>query len=200
MSHLDHAILLSADPPDAPHIETTRIIRTGQPGRPRIEIDPDILETALEMRGPAGLAPVFGVSSRTVRRRALELGLVEPGPAIYTDHEAPDGSIERTYTSSTASASDISDNDLDTLVQQTLQSFPTYGRRMLKGHLTSLGYRIPRPRLEASYMRVHGPPAAHFGPRRIERRVYSVPGPNSLWHHDGQHGKLCVCFLSTSLL
>jgi hypothetical protein len=24
---------------------------------------------------------------------------------------------------------------------------------------------------------------------RIWRRVYSVPGPNSLWHHDGQHGE-----------
>jgi len=24
---------------------------------------------------------------------------------------------------------------------------------------------------------------------RIRHRVYSVPGPNSLWHHDGQHGK-----------
>jgi transposase InsO family protein len=27
-----------------------------------------------------------------------------------------------------------------------------------------------------------------FGARRIQRRVYSVPGPNSLYHHDGQHG------------
>lgn len=23
---------------------------------------------------------------------------------------------------------------------------------------------------------------------RIHRQVYSVPGPNSLWHHNGQHG------------
>jgi hypothetical protein len=22
----------------------------------------------------------------------------------------------------------------------------------------------------------------------IRRRTYHVPGPNSLWHHDGQHG------------
>lgn len=26
----------------------------------------------------------------------------------------------------------------------------------------------------------------------IRRRVYSVPGPNSLWHHDGQHGRFSV--------
>ena len=24
---------------------------------------------------------------------------------------------------------------------------------------------------------------------RIRRRQYSVLGPNSLWHHDGQHGQ-----------
>ena len=63
---LNHAAMLSADPPDAPHIETTHMIHTGQPGHPRIQIDPNILEAALEMRGPTGLAPVFGVSAQTV--------------------------------------------------------------------------------------------------------------------------------------
>ena len=45
-----------------------------------------------------------------------------------------------------------------------------------------------------SYLRVIGPPNNQFGNRRIERRVYSVPGPNTLWHHDGQHGRSsCSC-------
>ena len=68
------------------------------------------------MRGPTGLAPVFGVSARTVQRPALELGLVEPGTAVHTEHQAPGGSIERIYTSSTAAALDISNIDLDTQV------------------------------------------------------------------------------------
>ena len=49
ISLLDHAAVLSADPPDAPHIQTTHTIHTGMPGRPHIQIDPDILSTALEM-------------------------------------------------------------------------------------------------------------------------------------------------------
>ena len=192
IDRLDQAAITSADPPDVPDVQTTSIRRTGRPGRPRIEIDRDVLATALEMRGPTGLAPVFGVSARTVRRNALRQGLVEPGEPVYRDVQAPDGSTERVYTSSTAPATDIEPEALDQIVREILSSFPTYGRRMLRGHLSSLGYRIPRPQLEASYLRVHGPPAAHFGPRRIERRVYSVPGPNSLWHHDGQHGRYFI--------
>jgi hypothetical protein len=32
---------------------------------------------------------------------------------------------------------------------------------------------------------------------RIRRREYRVLGPNSLWHHDGQHGEL-FCFILCS--
>jgi hypothetical protein len=76
IAYLDQAAVVISDPPDAPKVETTYLLRTRKRGRPRIEIDPDILSTALEMRGPTGLAPVFGTSPRTIRRRALELGLV----------------------------------------------------------------------------------------------------------------------------
>ena len=67
-------------------------------------------------------------------------------------------------------------------------AFPSYGRCMIDGHLRHMGHRISRVRLQQSYAHVHGPPVSAFGPRRIHRRVYYVPGPNSLWHHDGQHG------------
>ena len=60
---------------------------------------------------------------------------------------------------------------------------------MIDGYLMALGERVPRRRIEKSYLRVIGPPNNQFGDRRIERRVYSVPGPNALWHHDGQHGE-----------
>jgi hypothetical protein len=62
---------------------------------------------------------------------------------------------------------------------------------MIDGHLRHMGHRISRVRLQQSYSHVHGAPVSEFGPRRIHRRVYNVPGPNSLWHHDGQHG---ICF------
>lgn len=189
IQHLDSACNQSTDPPDAPPPETTRLITTGCPGRPRIEIDPSILASALELRGPTELAAVFGVSARTVRRRALEYGLVEPGAPVYVDYEDEDGTITRFYTSSTAPTSDLSDDDLDEIMQQILQHFPFFGRQMIQGHLCHLGHRVTRSRILDSYTRVQGAPTNIFGSRRIQRRVYSVPGPNSLWHHDGQHGE-----------
>jgi hypothetical protein len=201
ITHLDQASVASSDPPEAPPIQTTRTVHTGQPGRPRIEIDEHLLATALEMRGPTHLAPVFNVSARTVRRRALECGLAEPGPPVYVEYEAEDGSISRYYTSSTAPMSDLTDNELDVITLQILNAFPNFGRRMITGHLRYLGHRIPRVRVQDAYLRVCGTSRNRFGDRRIERRVYSVPGPNSLWHHDGQHGvfnpiQSLKCYLS----
>ncbi|KAG8711825.1 hypothetical protein FRC09_020395 [Ceratobasidium sp. 395] len=57
----------------------------------------------------------------------------------------------------------------------------------MSGYLKSLGLTIPRERVRQALEEVRGAPAA-FGARPIHRTVYRVPGPNSLWHHDGQHG------------
>ena len=188
IQHLDASTTLSSDPPDAPPPETTCRIGTGRPGRPRIDIDPSILASAIELRGPTHLASVFGVSARTVRRCALEYGLVEPGAPVYVDYEGEDGTVTHFYASSTAPTSDLLDDELDEIMQQILQHFPFFGRRMIQGHFHYLGHRVTRSRMLESYTRVHGAPINIFGSRRIQRRVYSVPGPNSLWHHDGQHG------------
>jgi hypothetical protein len=188
IARLDEAASVSADPPTGPAIETTYLAHTGHQGRPRIEINPDILATALEMRGPTQLASVFNTSARTIRRRALDYGLAEPGEPVFATYVDEDGTIHQFHTSSTAPASNLSDDELDTIMRQIVQTFDGYGRRMISGHLSYLGHHVPRPRLRESYLRVYGPPAATVNGRRIERRVYSVPGPNSLWHHDGQHG------------
>lgn len=191
IDHLDDAARQSVDPPDAPPIQASYVVPTGRPGRPRIEIEPSILAPAIELRGPTHLAAVFQVSARTVRRRALEYGLVEPGAPVYVDYEAEDGTVTRFYTSSTAPTSDLSDDELDGIMQQILDHFPYFGRRMIQGHFQYLGHRVTRSRVLESYARVYGAPLNIFGLRRIQRRVYSVPGPNSLWHHDGQHGVSC---------
>jgi hypothetical protein len=188
ISYLDDAAVASADP-DAPRVQTTHTVHTGRPGRPRIEICPDILATTLEMRGPTDLGRIFGTSGRTVRRRALEYGLVEPGHPVFVEVEDEDGTVHLHHTSSTSTMTDMSDEEIDDITRQIVEAFPTFGRRLIEGHFRAAGYRIPRSRQLASYFRVNGPPASTFGVRRIERRVYSVPGPNSLWHHDGQHGK-----------
>lgn len=123
----------------------------------------------------------------------LELGLTEPGEPVYVDFEEDTGNTTRYFTGSSRSQSlstpGLSDEDLDAVMAQILDSFPTFGRRMIDGHLKHLGHSVPRSRIQASYARVHGPPVAAFGVRRIQRRVYNVRGYNSLCHHDGQHGK-----------
>lgn len=68
------AAVQSEDIPSRPAIPVTHQEPSGQRGRPRIEIDYGFLALGLELRGPTGLAPVAEVSSRTIRRRALDMG------------------------------------------------------------------------------------------------------------------------------
>jgi hypothetical protein len=187
---LQEASLRSRDPcpPDQPTLYHK--VYTGRPGRPRHAIDPQLLESVFNEhhRGPTFLAPRVGCSSRTVRRRALENGIAEPGPPVYVEYEDEDTGVKlRWYTSSTPAMSTLTDDELDEFVASVLRIFPFFGREMIDGQLRHHGHRVPRERLRASYERVMGLPAQFFG-RRIERRRYRVAGPNSLWHHDGQHG------------
>ena len=146
------------------------------------------MEGALELRGPTHLGPIFDCSSRTVRRRALEAGLVQPCPPVYVTYEDPDsGQSLRFYRSSTAPMSQLTDQELDIIMHHILEIFPSFGRRMITGQIREMGHHVSRERIRASYERVMGTPAG-LTARLIGRRTYRVPGPNSLWHHDGQHG------------
>jgi hypothetical protein len=77
---------------------------------------------------------------------------------------------------------------VDTIVLSQLEMFPNFGQSMMAGSLRVEGLNIPRQRVRDSYDRIQGGPTARFGQRHIHRRAYQVAGPNSLWHHDGQHG------------
>ncbi|KAK6966877.1 nitrite transporter NirC [Favolaschia claudopus] len=151
---LDLACHDSMDPPDA---------------APLI-IDPQFLSAALDLRGPTGIAPEIGVSARTVRRAALRAGLVQPGAPVFQSRMDAAGEVEVVHTSTAPPVSAISDAELDRLLASTLEVFPQFGRRMIRGHLKSQGYHVPRDRITAS------------------RKKYRVPGPMSLAHLDGQHG------------
>lgn len=186
---LDEASHQSSDPPDAHSLVVVQHSRSGGPGRPRLEIDPQWLSFALDLQGPTRIAQLLNCSARSVRRRALELGLVLPGPPVRQEVVQDDGTTAVQYTSSSAPVSTLSDADLDLLIASILETFPDFGQHMIGGHLRSQGHRVPRERIAASYVRVHGAPGV-FGGRRIARRVYRVAGPNSLSHHDGQHGML----------
>jgi len=148
---LEAAARESHNPPPAEEIIVSRPIHTGHPGRPRIEINPIFLEVALDLRGPTGIAPVVGTAARTVRRRALEQGLVEPGPPVYVDTPDPNnpGAFIRRYTSSTPVVTTMTDEQLNALVFQALEIFPSFGRCMLDGFFRGIQEHVPRQRIRA---------------------------------------------------
>ena len=89
--------------------------------------------------------------------------------------------------------SDISDDDLDSLVQEYQQEHPTAGRSYIIGHLRAAhSLRLQRHRVVASVDRID---QLGQGLRAIEQPIgekkqrtrYHVPQPNALWHIDGHH-------------
>ena len=184
--HLDEACHRSLDPPSAPPIDLTHRIRTGRRGRPKVQPDPTLFSASIQLRTLTCLAPLYGCSSRTLRRRALEYGFASPGPPLR--HQTSDTLPSQVIIPVANSLPTLSDNELDHLIAEILHRFPYFGRRMIAGSLAASGHKVPRDRIRLAYLRVHGAPAI-FGGRRIHRKRYKVPGANSLWHHDGQHGK-----------
>ncbi|KAH8088949.1 hypothetical protein BXZ70DRAFT_865733, partial [Cristinia sonorae] len=78
--------------------------------------------------------------------------------------------------------SNISDDELDTLILDIRRAKPNSGIRYTDGYLRSKGYRIQRDRIIASLRRIDplGQVLRHHTTTR--RRQYQVPRPNALWH------------------
>ncbi len=83
--------------------------------------------------------------------------------------------------------SDISDQDLDCVVREVYGNNPNIGTSILEEYLGSNGINIQRFRLRESVARVNPTRALTRWQQVISRRSYSVPGPNALWHIDGNH-------------
>jgi len=84
------------------------------------------------------------------------------------------------------SYSDLTDPELDRIIQELLISNPCLGERMVQGHLLAKGHKVQRFRMRESIHRVT-PSRLNFNKRKIFRRSYNVPCPNALWHVDGHH-------------
>jgi hypothetical protein len=91
----------------------------------------------------------------------------------------------------TVPSSTTSDNELDQQILDIRRHFPLAGITMIHGALQARQMRIPRRRISESLMRID-PVRRVFGRQFVRRRKYQVPGPNSLWHHDGQHGEVIL--------
>ncbi len=102
------------------------------------------------------------------------------------DPQAP-ANIAGHLVSYTGPLSQLTDQELDTILTDLKKRFVRAGISMTDGLLRGMGIRVPRTRIRDSLLRID-PVHRVFERITIRRRTYSVPGPNSLWHHDGQHG------------
>ena len=148
--------------PQPIHITCTR-----KCGRPRKNINPEVLHDAFQKGrriSTTVLASILGIDRKTLQVRKNEMG------------------IESSF-------DEISNNDLDKLIQEYRQEYPAAGRSYVIGHLRAAhSLRIQRHRVIDSMNRIDrlGQGMQHVG-RKKERRQYQVPRPNALWHIDGHH-------------
>lgn len=177
MYHLDQARQASSDPLEDPAIPFVHAIQTGRRGRPRVEIEPNLLSTALTLRSKTQIAKTAMCSARTIRRRQLDYGIDVPGPSHSQIQQVGGDNGD----------SLLSDEELDWCLASIMQDFPSFGRRLAMASLRANGVIVSEGRVRESLTRVSGVPGT-FGGRRVHRRRYRVAGANSLWHHDGQHG------------
>lgn len=142
------------------------VIRTGQRGRPALEIDPQLLEDAMSANRKitiSELARVLGIHRHTLRKQLHSHNIAHPAHSF------------------------ISDTDLDELITAYKELHPKSGIRYILGFLSQLGLHVQRIRVRDSLRRIDGLGQALRNHAAINRRVYVVPFPNYLWHIDGHH-------------
>ena len=101
---------------------------TGSVGRPKFEISKDQLEYAVEyeLKTP-DIAKVLGVSVSTIKRRLREFNI-----------------------SSRATLTEMSDDDLDSVVRSIHTEFPNAGYRRVLSQLILRGIKVPQRRVTAT--------------------------------------------------
>lgn len=107
---------------------------------------------------------------------------------LPTELQHPGVPSKQSTVSFTGLLSGITGRDLDNLILCLHSYYQCTGISMLNGMLQHLGHCIPHKHIHASLTRID-PIQCVFQMIWIWRRVYSVPGPISLWHHDSQHGQ-----------
>ncbi|KAF8146552.1 hypothetical protein K438DRAFT_1922188 [Mycena galopus ATCC 62051] len=186
---------------------------------PCIHIDPDFLQWAYGQRPTAGISRFFRVRRTTVQNALLEYGIAEPQQSPFDQPDALSASVNADPTNNdildpdlpipsgdfpaeveelaassqptasfTGPMSYICDDDLDMLLLRLRTHDRQAGLSMFNGMLRQLGHRVKIKQICQSLLRID-PVQRIFERICILRRDYPVLGPNSLWHHDGQHGR-----------
>lgn len=129
-------------------------------GRPKFNISKEQLEHLRSLFFSwTAIADMLLVSRMTIYRRRTEYGLLDE------THSA------------------IDDGDLIEFVRYILVQHPRVGQTFVMGCLRARGYRVTRERVRQA-IRTCDPlnVALRWQGIAVQRRPYSVPGPNCLWH------------------
>lgn len=133
-------------------------------GRPRKTVSRDLLENLLRLKMPVSeIANFFDVSR----------------PAIYK--------AIREFEIDNSKFSDLSDDQLQSVVTSIKEHHPRAGEVMVQGHLRAQGGHVQRDGLRSVIHQIDPIGATTRRRPPIRRRVYSVPCPNYIWHIDGNH-------------
>ena len=141
-------------------------LRYSGTGRPKLDVSGEHIYFLLQSGFKCtDIAKMLHISLRTLRRRMSENNITQK-----------------------MFQSNITEQELDEQVRQIVRNFPEIGYRRLLGELECQGIRITRIKARESLQRVDPIGVAQRwlqGP--VRRRRYSVKGPLSLWHIDGNH-------------
>ena len=109
------------------------------------------------------IAQALGVSKSTIKQRIREYGISVRWRVV------------------------LDDSGLDTLVRDIQREFPNAGYRRIHSQLKSRGVKVRQSRVRESMHRTDPEGVAMRWLNITPRAVYSVRGPLSLWHIDGNH-------------
>lgn len=138
---------------------------SGNCGRPKFLISQEQLEYLIANGFNAvEIGRLLGVSLSTVRRRMIEYSI----------------DTSRRF-------SDITDENLCELIRDIKKENPRSGYRMMLGHLRARGYRVTQLRVRQMMQKEDPEGTVTRWMTTVQRRAYSVSGPNALWHIDGNH-------------
>lgn len=141
-----------------------QVLHTGLVGRPKVLVNVDLVELLKSANFTwQEIADALQVSRTTLWRRLKELNI------------------------STGRFSDICDLDLDYHVQSLCREYSNCGQIMMQSLLRQQGINVQRYRLRESMRRLDPIETALRWRQAVNRRRYSVPRANSLWHIDGHH-------------
>ena len=137
---------------------TTATCSTGAAGRPRLSLNMEDISNFRSLGFSwSNISSLYGVSSRTLRRRRQE---------SCVDVQSYDS---------------ITDADLDNIVGEILETTPQAGRNLVRGSLQSRGVHVQRRRIVEAIERVDPVTPTLRDNRQIVRRRYNVPCPSFLW-------------------